>query len=327
MSQPPFLSGTPALKPWEGVKAIQPHLKAAAKIALNYKGQRTPALRAEVFDILGALSPSVAVEADGIRYYVSTRDLGLGRVVFAHGSYEQDIMGYTVDIAYRHARANRRVKDMTFIDIGANIGTSSLPALLEFGAGRVIAFEPDLENFKLLRCNLIMNDVDHRARLYNVALSYCSGDGLLERAEDSWGDHRIRVRDDVPDGSFRESLRSTGTVRVARFDDVVRDEALDLAEVGLAWMDVQGHEGHVLAGAESLLESDIPIAIEYWPYGLRRVDGLDLLHGLIARNFSRVVDVRASMVAGRLIDLPANSVPELVGRYEHESYTDLLLIT
>jgi len=34
-------------------------------------------------------------------------------------------------------------------------------------------------------------------------------------------------------------------------------------ELGLVWLDVQGHEGEVLAGARTLLESRVPVVMEY----------------------------------------------------------------
>ena len=41
------------------------------------------------------------------------------------------------------------------------------------------------------------------------------------------------------------------------------------AILGLVWMDAQGHEAHILSGAEVLHAPDIPIVTEYWPQGLR----------------------------------------------------------
>ncbi len=247
------------------------HLKQLAKVVLNHRGQRHVVLRQELFDLLSRFSPAVAVDHAGIRYYVSTGDAGLSRIVFGEGSYEQDIMEHALSLAERHCGRAPLLQGRTFVDVGANIGTSTLPALLTFGAADAIAFEPDDENYRLLRCNLVANEVENRARTLRLALSDHAGHGELERAESSWGDHRVRVLAGSPDGSYGESSRPTARVELVRFDDAVRDLPIDLGRVGIVWMDTQGHEGHILAGARSLLESDVPVLIEYWPYGLRRL--------------------------------------------------------
>ena len=306
--------------------ASKHHLRQVVKVAINYEGKRDVVLRQEIFDLVRPFAPAVARESNGFWYYVSTQDYGLSRVVFSEGSYEQDVMAHTIALAEKHFRRGRLLEGMIFIDIGANIGTSTIPALKAFGALSAISIEPDPENYKFLRCNLIANEVEDRVRTVQVALSDEAGTGTLEWAEGSWGDHRIRTRPGQPDGTYRESLRPTMAVPLRRFDDVARDLPIDLSQVGVVWMDVQGHEGHVLAGASSLLASDIPVAIEYWPYGLRRADGLTMLHDLIAANYRTVIDVRASMAGVGGVELPANDVATLAAQYRDETYTDLLLL-
>lgn len=301
------------------------HLRQAVKVAINYEGKREYTLRQEIFDLVRPYTPALARESDGVWYYVSTADYGLSRIVFGQGSYEQDIMSHTIDLAGKYIGRTPLLEDRIFVDIGANIGTSTIPALKTFGAAEAVSIEPDRDNYKFLRCNLIANDVDDRVRTVRLALSDQAGTGTLEWAEGSWGDHRIRMKQGLPDGTFRESTRSTSMVPLARFDDLVADLPIDLPRVGIVWMDVQGHEGHVLAGAQSLRASDVPVAIEYWPYGLRRADGLAMLHEIIASDYRTVVDIRASM-AGVPAEVPASDMDFVARRYSGESYTDLLLL-
>ncbi|RPJ80913.1 MAG: hypothetical protein EHM18_17695, partial [Acidobacteria bacterium] len=47
-------------------------------------------------------------------------------------------------------------------------------------------------------------------------------------------------------------------------------EKLSLEETGLVWVDIQGHEGHFLRGAQSLLRRGVPIVTEFWPYAIER---------------------------------------------------------
>jgi FkbM family methyltransferase len=301
-------------------------LRRAVKLVLNYRGQRKTILKEGIFDLIGRVSPVVAADAGAARYYVSTRDRGLSRIVFGHGSYEQDVMSHAIALAEKHVGRAPLLAGRTFVDIGANIGTSTIPALTAFGAADAVAIEADAENYKLLRCNLIANDVEDRARTLHAAVSDRKGTGVLELDRGNWGDHRVRTRASATSGAFQESTRPTVTVPLTRFDDIVRDLPIDLDRVGIVWMDVQGHEAHVLAGASSLLGSEIPVAIEYWPYGLRRAEGLTLLHDLISDRYRIVVDIRASMSGAGSGELPASQVHRLDERYPGETYTDLLLL-
>lgn len=305
--------------------AIQ-HLRQVVKFAINYRGQGSFFLRLEMFDLIRGFAPSLAVDLGGNWYFVSTADQRLSRIVFGQGSYEQDVMAGSLrlidDLLGRAVLAGR-----TFIDIGANIGTSTIPAIRNFGASEAVSFEPEPRNYRLLRCNVVANDLEAKVRTFPFGLSDTPRTADLEWDAGSWGDHRVRLRADLDDGPYRESTRPIVEVQLVRFDDMVVNVPINLDNVGLVWMDVQGHEGYVLSGASMLLNSSIPIVTEYWPYGLRRADGLDLFHDLIATHYSQVVDVRRSMLEGRTVSLPADQIERLTLTYTDLDYTDLVLLS
>ena len=100
-------------------------------------------------------------------------------------------------------------------------------------------------------------------------------------------------------------------------------------EIGLAWIDTQGHEGHVLSGASRLIQANVPIVIEFWPYGLKRSGGYPLLRQFLARQ-NRVLDIHQP-----LGDQASLSLEELDQRFSQwpsqESttisvHTDLLIL-
>ena len=73
-----------------------------------------------------------------------------------------------------------------------------------------------------------------------------------------------------------EGWKATVTVPVRSVDSLVAEGLIEPARLGLVWIDVQGHEAHVLAGAQRLLEQGVPTVIEVWPYGLARTDGTEM---------------------------------------------------
>ena len=63
----------------------------------------------------------------------------------------------------------------TFVDIGAHVGTSTIRALRRHGLASALCFEPEPYNFRILRANLAVNNLDGVVRTFNVALSNHEG--------------------------------------------------------------------------------------------------------------------------------------------------------
>jgi FkbM family methyltransferase len=294
----------------------------------NTDGARREALRARAFPLAARLTPFVGVEHDGIRYVISTREPGgVGFPTFVHGYFdEQTVTSMLVALA-KHASI-ATLEGLTVLEVGANIGTETVSLLVRHGVKRIVAVEPDAENVRFLRANLALNGVHDRVEIHQIALSDTDGAVLLECSAENWGDHRIRVADPAVADLRDEGQRTTVEVQSRRIDSLVEAREIALDEIGLMWMDAQGHEAHILAGAERLVAAGIPIVTEYWPYGLRRAGALDRFHALVAERHGRVVDLREPNVA-----IDAGRVAELANRYsvdEHGDtvapYTDLLLL-
>lgn len=277
------------------------------------------------FALARSVTPVVAVQIAGERYLVSTHDRAIGATAFSEGEFDLDVMEYALGLIEEHT--GRGLRDRTFVDVGANVGTATIPALTRFSAARAVAVEPAPENVKLLRCNLISNDLEDRVVTINAALSDTVGTGVLEFGRTNWGDHRLRGAASGAPARYDESSREVGEVDVVTLDSLVDAGTVDLDAVGVVWVDTQGHEGQVLAGARSVVGAEVPVVIEYWPYGLRRANGLDLLHEVINDHYRMVVDLRASLHRGEAVRLPAEAVGRLEDVYSGTSYTDLLLLT
>ncbi len=292
----------------------------------NTDGVRTERLRWYAFPLLARLTPFVGVEHDGVRYVVGTRgERGLGYGTFVSGSFEKETLRRMLVALLGHGITTLR--GMTALEVGANIGTETVSLLSHHGVERVVAFEPDAENARLLRANLALNGLDRRAEVHEIALSDVDATLLLERSADNCGDHRIRVPETHGPDLLNETGRSTIEVRARRIDSLVESGELDLEAVGLVWMDAQGHEGHVLAGARQLIAAGIPVLTEYWPYALNRAGGLDRFHTAVADGFGTVIDLRSNRDEDP-VALSADQVAQLADRYSDDfvSYSDLLLL-
>lgn len=273
--------------------------------------------RQYAFDACGRLTPTVEGKCGGLRYLVRTRDRWIGRGIFGGNGFEANEMSQAIDLL-SHSLGSRFLEDHIFVDVGANIGNTSLPAVALWGAARAIAVEPEPENFKLLRCNAIMNGMEETIITVQAAVTNAPGVVTLELSSNNFGDHRVRITDEP--GAVGEESRRVVEVQALRLDDLLAAENVSAAEVGLLWLDTQGHEGQVLDSAPSLLAQGVPVVTEFWPYGLRRSGGLELLQKAVVQNFEYIIDVRSGdrMRKGQF--------DSLLQRYDGRSYTDLIFL-
>jgi FkbM family methyltransferase len=150
-------------------------------------------------------------------------------------------------------------RDGVFLDIGANIGIHTLAAArhLRVGGGKVVAFEPHPENYKVLVHNLEQND------LTNVRPEPI---GLAEARK------TLGVCGSPQSGNW--SVASTGTLRFD-VDLLPLDEYLDqqpVERIDVIKVDIEGSEVCALAGALSTLRRFRPaIIFEVNPHWLRRL--------------------------------------------------------
>ncbi len=202
-------------------------------------------------------------------------DEAIGSWLRTSGAGDEADIGAAVDLI---SQVGRTVEKKTFLEVGANIGTHGLRALKD-GFERVVAIEPDATNFKLLRANQILNDKFEFCTNIQAAASDIDGAGVLELSPDNFGDHRVRssTADEGSPGLYEEHNRAVSATRLARIDTLLEEHDIPAQDIGLVWIDTQGHEGHALAGAQLLIAAKVPMVAEFWPYGLRRSGGYDLL--------------------------------------------------
>jgi hypothetical protein len=68
------------------------------------------------------------------------------------------------------------------------------------------------------------------------------------------------------------------------------------------------------------------VVMEFWPYGLRRAGGLELVEQLVADNYVRIVDLHSHDKGVGPELLPASDLRSLGGRLSGIANTDLVLL-
>jgi len=196
----------------------------------------------------------------------------ISRCLYFYGHFELDLIGQTLK-CLRELGLCRPAGQGTVVDIGANIGVISIGMLHTGEFARAIAIEPEPRNFALLERNVRQNQLDEAMLCLPVAVSDRQGSVEFELSADNFGDHRVRTTDRAASDAdaFGETRRRVIAVPARGLDDLLAELPADRTrDIALVWMDVQGHEGHVLRGARQLLSRGVPVVAEFWPYGLAR---------------------------------------------------------
>lgn len=136
-----------------------------------------------------------------------------------------------------------RSPGMTFLDIGANIGYFSALALEVLEAGRIIALEPDPENFRFLEATIAANKAKN-VICVNKAAADKNGTLTLHTSRSNRGDNRL-YSNELSEGSVQ--------VEVCTVDSLL--ESLGVPSVNFIKIDVQGFEGHVFRGMQETLRN------------------------------------------------------------------------
>lgn len=150
------------------------------------------------------------------------------------------------------------------IDAGANIGWYSLYAASLVGSqGKVVAVEPDVQNFTILQKNSAENKLPQIEALHCALGREASGSFYLYRSDENFGDHFISEKNIAID-------RDSTKVPITNIDTLVQKIG---RQPRLIKIDVQGSEVEVLEGMkQTLAHEEQPILlVEFAPACMKRI--------------------------------------------------------
>lgn len=254
----------------------------------------------------------------------SNKDWVISKALFVHGEFEYEKIQKAVALAVDAGCISPKNQGYV-IDVGANIGTVCITLVRESVFSAALAFEPEPRNYRLLVKNIRRNRLARSIEAFNCALSSAPGKLEMELSLHNFGDHRLRNEEAALEfGQMREFDRSRITVGVRRLDDVLSALQIRPEEIKLLWMDVQGHEKHVIEGADLLLRCGVPVVAEFWPYGLTRAGvSPSQFYACVIARFGHFYDLGEQVPRRR----PIAELPEMFGQYRGTTqFSDLLLL-
>ncbi len=145
-----------------------------------------------------------------------------------------------------------------FVDVGANIGTTTIPAVRSYGFAKAARDRAGAGELPRARLNVLLNDLEERVVALPVAISNVVGHSELVVNRGRGGKHWIAT--DRSKLKKKDSGPETAILRVetVTLDHLAEDGVIDPDATGMLWMDAEAHEGHILEGATSLLSRGTP---------------------------------------------------------------------
>ena len=184
-------------------------------------------------EYLRRASPEQAVDIGGAVVFVDPHDSEFGASIATHGTWESHL---------RAVLARCLKPGGVFVDIGANLGVMSFDAARLVGPeGRVIAFEPEPHNLRLLLRGVQANGFA-QVSVLGVALSDAP---------------RIVSMTGNSNGSVIDAAVELGLVQAMPGDELLAG----LPRIDMIKLDIEGHEPAALRGLRRTLQRHRPLVL------------------------------------------------------------------
>jgi FkbM family methyltransferase len=188
----------------------------------------------------------IQTEGQSFRIYAMQNDLDVGRNIINSQIYESHVTRVLVDVL--------KLGDV-FLDLGANIGYFSLlAASIVRESGKVISFEPNVQNLQLLYSSIVENRFEN-IRVYPLAAS--NSNQILKLT--SFGSNGYLEA--VPSGKSNFQFVQTVTA-----DELLQCEK----QINVVKMDIEGYESLALRGMDKMIRKFKPtIFTEFSPWHIK----------------------------------------------------------
>jgi len=226
--------------------------------ALPAVERRTLALR-----LLETEAEEITFRRNGIRWTAFPWDHQISQPLFVSGGFQQCEVRA---VLARMAREGRLAAPRdVIVDVGANIGTSTVPFAMETGC-RVLAIEPVPELFAVLRRNIADNGLEPRVTCVQAAIHASRADRVrmvLPAGNSGGGEIQRLAR--PPTFDARHPVRGIVDVPASGLADVLDAHDMAAERVAFVWSDTQGSEADVIESGERLWAAGVPLFTELDP--------------------------------------------------------------
>lgn len=244
--------------------------------------------------------------------------------LFITGGYQRDEV--VALLAWLNGRRGSLAPDAVVVDVGANIGATSIP-IAELTGRRVLAIEPEPENVAMLQRNIQQNGLQERIVVACVAVDDRRGTAWMVVPATNSGGAELCPAGAAPSLVAVGLIKRTIQVPTDTLDGILVAQGIGVRQVALVWSDTQGAEAHVIRSGAALWQAGVPLYIEFWPRALRRHGDLDDFIALLSRFFTHGIEHAALLRDGAAArPEPIAAVASLLRSLDGDRSTDVLLV-
>ena len=205
------------------------------------------------------LKPKAISTNQGL-FYISNPNETIQKSLLIKGSFEYRLVKLAIKLA--------KFKDGIIIDVGANIGSFTIPLALKYPSREIVSFEPQRMVFHHLSANIFLNKLSN-VSIHRLVISEEKKDFIKVPLFDFNENYSGSVTLDEDVAIKRSKIPGVAEpLSYAKKFDLVRVASLDkllTSSVALIKIDVEGMELTVLKSAENILKRDFPILLfETW---------------------------------------------------------------
>jgi FkbM family methyltransferase len=196
------------------------------------------------------------------KFFIVNHEETIQKSLVMFNSFEKNL----VDIAIILVKN----KNGAIVDLGANIGTFTIPLAYEFPFKEVIAFEPQRYIFNHLSANIFINKLTNVVT-YKFAIGYASTDRSTIKVPVFKHSEKYTGSVSLDESTIKLRSLVKGVVEpglyAKKFDvvNLCKLDSINLPKLSLIKIDVEGMELEVMESAINTLKRDLPIIIfETW---------------------------------------------------------------
>jgi len=236
----------------------------------------------------------------GIPYVLKNRE-EISKRIFIDGKFDYGVLE-------KGLKNINKKKRQFLISVGSHVGTTLIPAIKNNLFEHCIAFEPSLENFRLLSANININQIEKKVTLLNMALSDKIAKGYLKLINpNNTGDYRV-VKKTKNTEEIKLNILDNFTSKINKNNSLI-------------FMDAQGHEPEIFLGAKKTLRKKIPMIFKLIPSILKKKNPEGLYKSI--KHYQNLTDLKENKV----FKMSRVNFLKIYHRYEKNksSYTDVMV--
>ena len=231
--------------------------------------------------------------------YVLKNNEDISKFIFIKGEFDFGLLKKGLGFL-------RKKKLKYLINVGSHVGTTLIPAIKYKLFDHCIAFEPSIDNYRLLKANININKIEKKVTLFNFGLSKKIYNGYLKKNPHNSGDHRV-VKLKKGTEKIKLNILDNFTSKINKKNSIIL-------------IDAQGHEPEIFLGAKKTLKKKVPLIFELMP-NLINENQLKIIFNAIL-HYKKLIDLKEE----KIMELNKTNFYKIYQHYlKNKFYTDLMI--